>query len=129
VVSEIHCSTRNISERRRAEEELRSSRALLEAVLENSTAVIYAKDLDGRYILMNRRYEEIFGTRREEFLGRTDHDIFPKPMADTFQANDRKAIEAGRPIEFEEIAPGPDGPRVYISIKCPIPGPDGSPSA
>ncbi len=128
-VTEIHCSTRDISDRRHAEEELRSSRALLQAVLDNSTAVIYAKDLNGRYLLLNRWYEEIFQLRREHLLGRTDHDVFPEPIADVFRANDLKVLEAGQPIEFEEVAPREDGPHTYLSIKCPILDGDGKPTA
>ena len=49
----------------------------LQGIISNSTALIIAKDLDGRYILVNDRFCETFGLRREEVLGKTSHDIFP----------------------------------------------------
>src|SRR5258708_7352423 len=61
-----------IRERTRAEDAARTSRQLMQSVADHSPAVIYVKDLDGRYLLINRRYEELFRVRAEEMTGRTD---------------------------------------------------------
>ncbi len=106
-----------VFERRRAEEALRASQRRLQDVVDNSTAVICLKDLEGRYLLVNRRLEEILGRRKEEILGRRDHDLFPAALADTYRQNDRRALESGRALEFEEVAPLPDGLHTYISVK------------
>jgi PAS domain S-box-containing protein len=92
----------------------------LQSILDNSTAVIQVKDLSGRYVRINRRFEEIFGLDRSQIVGKTDHDLFPKEIADRFRANDLEVAETGRPLEFEEIAPQQDGPHDYISIKFPL---------
>ena len=92
----------------------------LQSILDNSTAVIQVKDLAGRYVRINRRFEEIFGLDRSQILGKTDHDLFPKEIADRFRANDVEVAETGRPLEFEETAPHKDGPHDYISIKFPL---------
>jgi PAS domain S-box-containing protein len=89
-------------------------------VIDNTSAVIYMRDGDGRYLLVNRRYEELFGIKRHEIVGLTDHDLFPAPMADEFRANDLKAFAHGAPIQMEELAPHPDGPHTYITVKYPI---------
>jgi PAS domain S-box-containing protein len=92
----------------------------LQSILDNSTAVIQMKDLAGRYVRINRRFEAIFGLDRSQILGKTDHDLFPKEIADRFRANDIEVAETGHPLEFEETAPHRDGPHDYISIKFPL---------
>jgi len=49
---------------------------LLETILENSAAVIYAKQKDGRYTFINREWEVVCDMRREQVLGKTDFDLF-----------------------------------------------------
>lgn len=51
---------------------------LLSAIINNSPAVIYLKDIQGKYILINKKYEELFHTSNEEIFGKTDHDLFPQ---------------------------------------------------
>ena len=106
--------------RQDAEESSQRTRQLLEAVVDNSPAVIYVKQLDGRYLLANRRYEEIFHLKRGAMLGRTDFDLFEHAAAEAFRAMDRRVIEAGGPISEVEVAPQPDGPHTYISVKAPL---------
>jgi PAS domain S-box-containing protein len=103
-----------------AEEALRGSRELLESIIDNSTAVIFVKDLEGRYLLVNRRYAELFHVTDEEQRGRTDHDLFAPEVADALRSADRQVLAAGRPLEFEEVVPQDDGPHTYIAIKFPL---------
>ncbi len=128
-VVEIQCSTRDITLRKQVEQELRESRALLQAVLDNSPAIVFLKDLDGRYILVNRRFEAFFRMPRRRMIGRTDADLFPEDVVAVIRANDRKAIESGGPMEFEEVAPDGDGPHSYLSVKFPLTDHDGTPYA
>ncbi len=104
----------------RAEKAARASRQLLQSVADNSPAVIYVKDLDGRYLLVNRRYEEFFHRRAAEVMGRTDYDLLPKETADSFRAVDQKALAAGITVEAEEVVPLDDGPRSYFSTRYPL---------
>ena len=113
-------------ERKRAEMERARSDQILQAIVDNSAAVIFLKDLHGRYMLVNRCYEELFHVTKANMLGRTDHDIFPSEIADRFQENDRAVLAAGRPLTIEEYVPHDDGMHSYISIKFPLEGPDGS---
>jgi PAS domain S-box-containing protein len=113
------------TEHKRAEIARARSEHRLQAILDNSSSVIFLKDLEGRYLLVNRRYEELFHVTKTNVLGRTDYDLFPIEMADRFQANDRAALAAGKPIAIEEYAPHDDGIHSYISIKFPLLGSDG----
>jgi len=105
------------------------SPAQLIALLDHTSAVIYMRGLDGRYLLVNREYERLFKVRREEIVGLTDHDLFPAEVADAFRANDVAAIAEGRPVRLEETAPGEDGPRTYITVKFPLMDADHRPYA
>jgi PAS domain S-box-containing protein len=109
-----------IVERDEAQEELRASEQRLQAILDSTTAVVYAKDTKGRYVVINRQFEELFHISRQQMMGKTDLDVFPKEAAEAFRANDRKVLEAGYPIEFEESVPHDDGVHTYISIKFPL---------
>jgi PAS domain S-box-containing protein len=102
------------------EGEPRERAALLSAVLDNSTRVIYLKDRQGRYLLVNRQYEELFHLTCRQIAGKSDHDIFPREIADAFRANDVKVLEAGAPLEFEEAVPQDDGVHTYLSNKFPL---------
>jgi PAS domain S-box-containing protein len=111
---------REVGERQEAEAALIASERRLRDVLDNTTAVIYVKDLDSRYILINRQFANLFHTTREEAEGKTDFDIFPKDVATAFRRNDQKVIEAEAPMEFDESAPHDDGPHRYLSLKFPL---------
>ncbi|MBI4490458.1 MAG: PAS domain S-box protein [Deltaproteobacteria bacterium] len=111
---------RNITELRRAEEALRQREADLEAIIDNSTRVIFLKDREGRYLLINCEYEKLFHITREQIKGKTDYDLFPREMAEAFRANDLKALETGAPLEFEEVVQHDDGLHTYTVNKFPL---------
>jgi PAS domain S-box-containing protein len=108
-------------ERQRAEAAVNESRDLLQAVTDNTTAVIYVKDLQGRYLMVNRSFVGVFGFRRENVIGKTDHDIFPKAMAAAFRDMDARVAAAGQALVEEEVAPHADGTHhPYVSVKSPL---------
>ncbi len=92
----------------------------LQSFVDNSTTVIYVKDADGHYLLINREYEKIFHVRREEFVGLTDYEAFAPEHAREFRQNDLEVMRRNEAIEFEERAPLDDGVHSYISIKFPL---------
>jgi PAS domain S-box-containing protein len=77
-------------------------------ILRNTPSVVYIKDKGGCYRLVNSRYEELFGIRNEEIQGKSDHDIFPKEIADQFRENDLRVFAEGRPCQVEERVPHED---------------------
>lgn len=120
---------RDISARKKTEAALHRSEQILREVADNTTAVIYVKCADGRYLLANRRFEHIFNLTADQILGHTDHEIFPRETADAFRNHDLAVLEQNRTIEYEEEAPHSDGPHTYISIKFPLCDPAGTPYA
>ncbi len=122
-------SLQSIMERKIAEDALRRSQQFLQEMADNTTAVIYVKEANGRYILVNRRFEEIFGLKADQIIGFTDHQIFPRHFADVFRANDVAVLERNSTVEYEETAPHLDGSHTYISIKFPLRDQSGIPYA
>ena len=109
-----------MEERRQIQDALKESQRRLQAILDNTSAVIYLKDEEGRYRLVNRQFERLFHLKKDEMIGRSDYDVFPKQMADSFRANDQRALDMNEPLTIEEIAPHDDGLHTYISIKFPM---------
>jgi PAS domain S-box-containing protein len=118
-----------VTDRKHAEDALRRSEQLLQNVADNTTAVIYVKYADGRYLLANRRFEQIFNLTTDQTVGHTDHEIFPKDIAEAFRANDVGVLERNTTVEYEEYAPHPDGLHAYISLKFPLCDHTGAPYA
>jgi PAS domain S-box-containing protein len=108
------------AKRERAEVELLESKALRRVMLDNSPSAIFFKDVQGRYLDVNPRFEQFFGLKRDQIIGRTDNEIFPTEQAANFRANDLRVIESGTPLEFEEVAQYTDGPHLSIVSKFPL---------
>ncbi|MEG3873688.1 PAS domain-containing protein [Microcoleus sp. Z1_B5] len=109
-----------ILDRQNTQKALRKSEALLQAILDNSTAVIYIKDVDGKYLLTNRHFDNLFDIAKEQITGKTDSDIFPQDSTAALRENDLKVLESSSPLTIEEIIPQDDGPHTYISLKFPL---------
>ena len=109
-----------ILDRQNTQKALRKSEALLQAILDNSTAVIYIKDVDGKYLLTNRHFDNLFDIAKEQITGKTDGDIFPQDKAAALRENDLKVLESSSPLTIEEIIPQDNGPHTYISLKFPL---------
>jgi len=122
-------SLQSIMDRKQAEETIRRSQQLLQEVANNTTAVIYVKDLDGRFLFVNRRFEEIFNLTTSQIIGHTNHEIFPRDIADAFRANDIEVLRRNSSVEYEEFAPHADGLRTYLSVKFPLRDEAGTPYA
>jgi PAS domain S-box-containing protein len=119
---------RDITWRNQLQNALRASEERLRMILDTSPAVIFVKDLEGRYQFVNRRFEDLFNVNRDEVRGKRDSDLFPAKVVAALQANDAEVLANG-PREFEEIVPHRDGSHTYLSVKFPLIGADGKPDA
>ncbi len=106
---------------------LRKSQQLLQAVLDNASVVIYVKDAEGRYILVNRRWEEVFGRRMPDVVGKTDHDFLAHEVADAITEHDQVVLQAKAAMTFGETIQQGDGDHAYMSVKFPLCGTGGEP--
>ncbi|MFC6793264.1 PAS domain-containing protein [Halobaculum halobium] len=94
----------------------------LNLILNNTTAVMYLKDTDGRYVFVNAEYERLVDADNTEIVGSSDEDIHPPDVAAAVQANDRRVVETGEPIEVEERLTVNGAERTYLSLKVPALG-------
>ncbi|MBF0318202.1 MAG: response regulator [Nitrospirae bacterium] len=107
----------NALQRKRVDDAIHESWRRLQSIMDNAQAVIYLKDATGRYLMVNRHFEELFHKTKEDVTNKTDYEIFDE---DPFHENDMKVIESGVPLELEETirhSEGLDALRTYVSIK------------
>jgi PAS domain S-box-containing protein len=128
----------DVTERNRAEEALRKAQEELSSyskdleklvsirtkeitnILKYTPDVVYVKDKEGKYILVNSRFEELFGVNNEEVRGRTDYEIVSKEIADQFRKNDLKVLDEGKSLQAEEKVVHNGEMHTYLSVKFPV---------
>jgi two-component system cell cycle sensor histidine kinase/response regulator CckA len=108
-------------ERENALKERDDLRIMIESVLNETRAVIYIKNLEGKFIFVNGQFCRIFDRTSAEILGKNDHELFPKEMADEFTANDQRVLRTKSHLEMEEVAIHADQTaHTYLSLKFPL---------
>ena len=128
----------DVTERNRAEEALKIAKEELSrysknlelqvkkrtreiaGILENIPAVVYTKDLEGCYLLVNSRFEELFRVKNDEIRGKTDHEILPEETADLFRNSDTTVLEKKQGCQSTENIRHDEGIHTYISVRFPL---------
>ena len=128
----------DVTERKRAEEALRQAKEELSNysrdleqqvsirtkeitnILKYTPDVVYVKDRDGKYVLVNSRFEELFGVSNEEVRGKTDYEIVLQEVADQFRKNDLIVLEQGKSLQTEERVVHNGDVHTYLSVKFPV---------
>ncbi|HLL19875.1 MAG TPA: PAS domain-containing protein, partial [Rubrivivax sp.] len=90
---------------------------LLEALADSSSDSIFAKDLDGRYVLVNRAMCQHMNLPMEQLLGKTDAELFSPETAEQLRRHDLAAAAAAEPMVFEETIWAPEGARTKQCTK------------
>ncbi len=108
-----------VREHQEAVREMRESQRRLRGVLDHATVAVYLRDTEGRYQLVNHHWEMMAGQRAEQVVGKRIEEIMPSEVAVALQAHDRRVIESGSSLQFEETVPQADGPHTYVSVKFP----------
>jgi len=113
--------SRDITERKRAEQALQESRALLQAVIDGTSDSVFVKDLEGRYRLLNRSAEQFLGRSAAEVLGQDDRCLFPTAEAALMMESDRRIIRDGKVRTYEDVATGAGGDvNTFLTTKGPL---------
>lgn len=108
---------RDITEKKRFEDELVETRNFLDMILNAIRDPIFVKDHQHRWILLNDALCELVGIQRESLLGKSDYDIFAKEQADIFWHYDEEVLMTGREHENEEEITDASGVVHTISTK------------
>jgi two-component system sensor kinase FixL len=115
--------TRNITEQKKAQDEIKQANGFLNTVLENLPNMVFVKDSkDLKFVMFNKAGEELLGISREELIGKNDHDLFPKEEADFFASKDRKTMQDGKLVDIPEepIQTRHQGVRTLHTKKIPV---------
>ncbi|MBF0443945.1 MAG: response regulator [Magnetococcales bacterium] len=117
----------DITEQKQGEHELHKTMDLLvksenqlQAILSNTSAVVFLKNIDGRYILVNRRFEELFNISNLDVIDKSDFDLFPYAIAQKLYENDLAVLKHRKSLEIEEVIRHKEEHRTYISVKFPL---------
>jgi PAS domain S-box-containing protein len=108
-------------------EALRASQRQLQDIVDYAPAVIFIKDLEGRYLLVNAEYERVIGVGRRDTIGRSDLDLLVPEAATSVRRHDRRVIEDNDALEFEELILTTQGWRTFLSLKFPLHDAEGQP--
>ncbi|OGA24292.1 MAG: hypothetical protein A3I02_06465 [Betaproteobacteria bacterium RIFCSPLOWO2_02_FULL_67_26] len=114
--------------RRRAEEEIKHQRAFLRQIIDLDRSLIFAKDHQGRFVLVNQAVAELFGSSVEAMLGKTlDEFGLDQAQAERLRADDLEVMESLRDkfISEDRIVDASGRERWFQIVKRPIVGPDG----
>ncbi len=109
-----------IEERFLVEKLLISTNDKLDSIINNSTALISLKDIDGRYDLVNAMFLDTLGLEKDSVIGKTDYDIFANDTADMICIDDAEVFKAGDAIQCEEVLPTKEGDHFYLCVKFPL---------
>jgi PAS domain S-box-containing protein len=102
------------------EKQVRKQTGEIKSILKYTPSVISIKDQAGRYVLVNSRFEELFDMPEKVILGKTDHELFEKELADQFRNNDREVLKRKQASQMEEQVQQRDGKHTYFSVKFPV---------
>ncbi|MDO9530274.1 MAG: PAS domain S-box protein, partial [Syntrophales bacterium] len=128
----------DVTARKRAEEELKLAKEKLghyskdlelqvkektreiTSIIKYMPAVVYIKDKEYRYVMVNSQFEELFDVRNQEIVGKTDYEIFPEKIAAQFRTNEVRVFKERQSIQVEESVSQKDGTHAYLSVKFPL---------
>jgi len=123
----FHCIVRDISDKKQiqfeleeTEKNLKHQQFQLQSVLDNTTSIIFIKDLQGKYTVANKRFMDLLQVQKNQVIGFTDYNLTSKDQADYFTSLDTKVISERKPIEVEQIIEGPNGPVNLLLVKFPL---------
>lgn len=111
---------RQVKQKKESEQLLEANNQLMRSVLDNTNNLIFIKKLNGQYLLVNKKIEDLFNLAPDQVIGKTDHDAFPKEIADSLMSGDIDVIKAKEEIKFEETITFKGETRNYIFVKFPV---------
>ncbi len=117
----------DIELRKQAEGRLKENQAWLQSILDNSTSLIYIKDQEQRYVMVNRRFREVLQVQDSQVIGRTDRDFSEEAAADHYKLLDDEVIRSGKSLEIETVVESQGKDVHLLSIKFPLLDNNGSP--
>jgi len=125
MASEVSTANKNLqkslSDIKQAELNFHESESKVNEILEHAQSIIYLKDLDGRYILVNKQFEKVLGKSKRDVVGKTNNEIFPNDLANNSSEVERCVVETQTEVESEDVIYDQNNnERYYTSIRFPL---------
>ena len=102
------------------ERQVRHRTQEITSIITHTPAVVYMKNRDGRFTLVNSRYEKLFGVNNRDIAGKADNAVLSTRIAGNIHDNDQRVLSENRSIQVEEVIPQSDGDHTYLSVKFPV---------
>ncbi len=113
-------ATVDITELRETEAALQESQNRFRAFMDFAPLAAHLRDADGRYLMFNRRMEELIGVPASEALGKTPMDIRPADVGNS-DKHHRSVVETGKlHVSEQYLTYNPDDPRWTMAIRFPV---------
>ncbi len=120
IIGAIEC-IRDISERKQMEQDQLEAKNRLQAIIDGVHSLVFIKDTRGRHLLVNSYFEEAFGMKKRDVIGKTDRDIFAPEIAEQIMQVDRKVMDSGEAVHLEVPIPHQDGSvHIHLTEKFPL---------
>lgn len=117
---ELYLRVKNISQYGHTRTNWIKNTAMIKALMNNIPYMTWVKDTDSKYVSVNKKFEEFVGTSEITIIGKGDQFIWDGKISTKCEENDRRVIEEGKQIVFEEAIPGVEGERQLCIYKSPI---------
>ncbi|CAI2719293.1 ATP-binding protein [Nitrospina watsonii] len=111
---------REIEVREKSENALRESEQRLQNVLDYATPVVYMKDRERRFLLVNHQFENLFDLKNDDVRGETSEAIFPPEVQQHFFLKEQDVLNSGQSVETEELIIQNEVAETYLSVKFPL---------
>lgn len=115
----VQGSERDITPRKRAEESLRESYRLVQAVMEGMIDAVYVKDREGRYRMINSAGARLLGRPIEEVVGKHVSELFTPETARQLTEDDQRIMTTGETQTYEHVATVAGVTRTFLTTKGP----------
>ena len=100
----LQITLKDITGRKKADEELRARESYLTAIIENQPGLIWLKDREGRFLVTNSNFSRSCGfDKPENISGKTDYEVWPWELAAGYVADDGRVLKSGKPYSAEEL--------------------------
>ena len=116
-------------QKEKGKKQLFDEKHLLYTLIDNMPDFIYIKDTDSKFIVANQKLIDVHNLKsRDQLIGKSDHDFYPKELADKYKSNEQTIIHTGKPlINHEERSLDEKGNTIYLSTtKIPLHDADGT---
>jgi len=113
-------SLMDITERKQAEENVKSAKDELQIILDSVPAIIFYKDIEGRIIRANKSLSDRLKMPVKDIVGKTTEELFPREQAENMRKDDKEVVISGKPKRnIIQSYTTPDGIRWLITDKIP----------